>query len=225
MNSPCLRTTTHGQVSTRPVCSAADARFRVVPHMYSTVSVFTTPGAGSPHQPLLTDTRQRGRKPPHAALADFLISGPAVHVRPGTPYSASTISMTAVDSRCRTVQSSSMPATNARATMTTVRRCGLIPVSSSRPTSRVSKRISSTWVGRMKAREYADHVAPRTGSVRMAPNGMGLAWRPGSTARPYVQSHMTRHRRSVRLGSRGLRDRSCSPGCLPVAEVRSIDAA
>ena len=57
----------------------------------------------------------------------FLISGPAVHVRPGTPYSASTISMKPVDTRCRTVQSSSMPPTNARATMTNVRRFGLIP--------------------------------------------------------------------------------------------------
>jgi hypothetical protein len=120
-------TTLHGQDSTRPVVSAPDARFRVAPHLYSTVSVFTTPGAGSPHQPLLTDTRQRGRKPPHASLARFLISGPAVHVRPGTPYSASTISMDPVDARCRTVQSSSMPPTNARATMTNVRRFGLIP--------------------------------------------------------------------------------------------------
>jgi len=45
--------------------------------MYSTVSVFTTPAAGSPHQPLLTDTRQRGRKPPHSAFTYFLISDPA----------------------------------------------------------------------------------------------------------------------------------------------------
>ena len=117
----------HGQLSIRPVFSAAEACFRLAPHLYSTVSVFTTPGAGSPHQPLLTDTRHRGRKPPHAALTCFLISGPAVHVRPGAPYSASTISMNPVDIRCRTVQSSSMPPTNASATMMNVRRLGLIP--------------------------------------------------------------------------------------------------
>ena len=124
---PCRLTTIHGQLSTTPVGSVPDARFRVVPHMYSTVSVFTTPGAGSPHQPLLTDTRQRGRKPPHAALAFFMTSGPAVQVRPGTPYSASTISMDPLDARCRIVQSNSIPPTNATATMTNVRRLGLMP--------------------------------------------------------------------------------------------------
>src|SRR5918994_4889989 len=96
--------TIHGQVKSRPVCSVADARFRVAPHVYSTVSVFRAPGAGSPHQPVLTEIRHRGRKPPEAELTCFLISGPAVHVRPGTPYSASMISMDPVDARCRTVQ-------------------------------------------------------------------------------------------------------------------------
>ncbi len=108
------------------MCSAAEARFRVAPHVYSTVSVFTTPGAGSPHQPLLTEIRQRGRKPPHASLTRFLISASAEHVRPGTPYSALTISIDAVDARCRTVHNSSVPPTNARATMMNVRRLGLI---------------------------------------------------------------------------------------------------
>jgi hypothetical protein len=156
----------HGQLSTRGVCSGADVRFRVAPHMYSTVSVFRRPWAGSPHQPLLTDTRHRGRKPPHASLARFLISAPAVHVRPGTPYSASTISMDTVDTRCRTVQSRSIPPTNARATMTNLRRLGrkLVLVIAGRLPRQSSRKTKCGTV------ERVDHDAGSAGHGSTCPS-------------------------------------------------------
>src|SRR5262245_58868607 len=69
----------------------------------------------------------RGRKPPQPSLTRFIISGPAVHVRPGTPYSAATMSIVSDEATYRTIKSSSAPPTNASATMTNVRRLGLIP--------------------------------------------------------------------------------------------------